>query len=415
MSRADEVAADLERQLAHWVGAAVTFDDAEDFASIEAWRSVEAEVGLPLRRQLAKTVQDLQEMGRAATEVVRAAKGNPTALPRAIRAVQEFRRRYAAVEQTLDFLGDAVNSRTSPSLRTALQTIDFLAMRSMQPVLVPLGLPQVPVLSYIDKGMGASILRAGVRLWSPGTVNPVAAIKVVRHNLYRPTSVFHETGHQVAHMTNWTADVGRAIDAALADDPPVRAMWRPWTSEIVADVFAFVHTGYASVAALYDVVGDAATILRWPLGDPHPIGWIRTLLGCAMCRAAYGAGPWDALEHALVVAHPLAGADARVAELLERSRRRLGRIVEACLATTVRGFQGRGIGDLVDPRRVSPPALTKLERDAGPALWTSSHWRRTEGIRMVALAGLREAEHPAHAAEWIERSRNWLTRQARAA
>jgi hypothetical protein len=415
VSPADEVTADLERQLAHWVGAASTFSDAEEFASIEAWRSVEAEVGIPLRQQVDRTVRDLQAMGRAAADLVQATKGNPTAIPRAIRAVQAFRRQYSAVEKTLDYLGDAVNSRTSPSLRTALRTIDSLAMQSMQPVLIPLGLPQVPVLAYIDKGMGASILRAGIRLWSPGTINPVAAIKVVRHNLYRCTSVFHEVGHQIAHMTNWAADVGSAIDSALADDPPVRAMWHPWTSEIVADVFAFVHTGYASVAALYDVVGDAATILRWPVGDPHPIGWIRTLLGCAMCRAVYGAGPWDALEHAVVVAHPLQAADARVATLLARSRSRLDRIVEACLSTSIRGFRGRRIGDLVDPRRVSPAALTRLARDAGPALWTSPYWRRSEGIRMVALAGLREAERPEDAALWIERSRAWLTGQARAA
>ena len=43
-----DVAADLERQLAHWLGAASTFTDAEEFASLEAWRAVEEQVGLPL-------------------------------------------------------------------------------------------------------------------------------------------------------------------------------------------------------------------------------------------------------------------------------------------------------------------------------------------------------------------------------
>jgi hypothetical protein len=404
-----DVAADLERQLAHWLGAASTFTDAEEFASLEAWRAVEKEVGLPLRRELATTVERLLSMGQATAVLVRSARSDPGQIPAAANAVQAFRRRYAAVEQTLEFLGEAVNTRTSPALRAVLRNIDELAMLSMQPVLVPLRLPRVPVLSYVDKGMGASILRAGVRLWAPGTVNPVAALRVVRHNLYRFTSAFHEVGHQIAFMTGWATDVGRALGDVLADDPPLRTMWSPWVSEIVADVFAFVHTGYAAVAALYDVVGDRATVLRWPIGDPHPVGWIRTLLGCQMCRSTYGAGPWDSLERAVLAAHPLRSATPDLAALMERSRARLDRITQVCLATPVRGFQGRTITDLVDPRRVSPRALADLEREAGPTMWTSPELRRREGIRIVALTGLREAEDPDRAGEWIQRSRSWLT------
>ncbi len=76
--------------------------------------------------------------------------------------------------------------------------------------------------------MGASILRAGIRLWNPGTVNPVAAVKVVRHNLYRPTSLFHETGHQVAHLTGWVPSLRTRLVRALADDVHLQRMWLPW-------------------------------------------------------------------------------------------------------------------------------------------------------------------------------------------
>jgi hypothetical protein len=62
-----------------------------------------------------------------------------------------------------------------------------------------------------------------------------------------------------------------------------------------------------------------------------------------------------------------------------------------------------------DPARVSPGALAALERSAGPALWTSPHWRNAEGIRIVALTGLREAENPETANLWINRARAWLT------
>jgi hypothetical protein len=409
------VADDLERQIAHWLAAARTFRDAEEFASDVAWQSVETEIGMPLRRVLGRTVDDLLASGRDAHALVRAARRDASQLADAAARVQLFRRRYTRVEATLDFFGDAVNSRTNPTLRAALQSLDRLATASMATVLTPLGKPVPPVLTYVDKGLGASILRAGIRLWAPGSVNPVAAIKIVRHNLYRPTSLFHETGHQVAALTGWTEALSAGLGASLADDPQLRAMWQPWASEIAADVFAFAHTGYAAVAALYDVVGDVDTIHRWPLGDPHPVGWLRTLLGVAMCRNVFGPGPWDMFERAVVTAHPASRAEAATVPLLQRSQARMSAIAATCVDTAVPGFGGRPIAALVDPRRVSPTALTELERTAGPSLWTSPHWQRTDGIRVLALAGLREAEQPDHAAAWIDRARSWLTSMPQAA
>lgn len=410
------VAADLERQLAHWLGAARTFRDAEEFASLDAWRSVEREIGAPLRRQMHAVVEELIAMGEATIPLVAEARRDAAAAARASSAVHRFRRRYIQVDTTLDFLGDAVNSRTSPVLRAALSTLDALAVASMAPVLEAAGKPVPRALVYQDKGTGASILRAGVRLWAPGAVMPVAAIKIVRHNLYRPTSLFHETGHQVAHLTGWTASLERALARTLADDRQLMAMWTPWASEIVADVYAFLHTGYASVAALYDVVGDPQSILHWPIGDPHPVGWLRTALGCAFSRLCFGAdGPWVALERAMEARYPLASADDTLRPLLTRSRAAMTRIADACLTAPVPGLGERPMTAVLDPGRVSPAALAELERAAGPALWTSPHWRRSEGIRIVALAGLREAEQPRSASIWIERARNWLTGEARPA
>lgn len=403
------VADDLLRQVEHWLGAARTFVDAEEFASAAAWGAVERQVGVPLRRRLADTVRELVELGRRTVGLVRQAALDPALLPPAHHAVQHFRRQYVAVETTLDFFGDAVSSRTGPALRAALSTLDGLAVASMRPVLDRAGIPVPPVLTYLDRGLGASILRAGIRLWSPGTLNPVAAIKVVRHNLYRPTSLFHECGHQVAHLTRWTGPMGESVAAALGEDMEVRAMWRHWASEITADVFAFLHTGFASVAALYDVVGDSRTILRWSLGDPHPVGWLRTLLGCAFCRACFGAGPWDGMERAVTAAHPLQGAAPVVARLLERSLARVPLVAEACLSAPVPALHGMPMAGVVDPGRVSPDALGELERTAGAALWRSPYWRHAEGVRTVALTGLREAEDPGSAPEWIERARRWMT------
>lgn len=415
VNAAHAVGADLERQSAHWLAAATTFLDAEEFAAEPAWRSLEHYIGFPLRKHLGTIVRELIDIGRAATAMARAAGRDPLAIPEAMAAVQRFRGRYSQVETTLEFFGDAVSHRTSPHLRAALQALDALASASIDPVLARAGHPPIPVLTYVDKGMGASILRADVRLWAPGSINPVAAIKIVRHNLYRPTSLFHEAGHQVAAVTGWVPSLEATLRQALTDDHELRELWTPWTSEIAADVFAFACTGYASVTALYDVVGDARTMLRWPPGDPHPIGWLRTLLGCALCRVSFGAGPWDDLETAVVASFPPRRADPTLRPLLERSYLRMADIALACLTAPLPGLNGLPIGAVVDPARVSPAALAELERSAGAALWTSSHWRRAEGIRIVALAGLREAEHPAEAAAWIARARDWMTATAAAA
>jgi hypothetical protein len=193
-------------------------------------------------------------------------------------------------------------------------------------------------------------------------------------------------------------------------------MWAPWASEIGADVYAFLHTGFASVAALYDVVSDAATILRWPIGDPHPIGWLRTVLGCAFSKICFGeTGPWVFLQRAMEAHFPVGAADATLQPLLARSKAAMPRIAAACLSAPVPALNGRPMTDVLDPARVSPEALAELERTARAALWTSPHWRQAEGIRIVALAGLREAERPETAPEWIDRFRTWLTAQARAA
>jgi len=410
------VTADLQRQVAHWLAAARTFRDAEEFASIEAWKSVERDIGAPLRMQINTVVEELIKLGEATQRVVAEARKTPARIPAAATSVQHFRRRYVQVDTTLDFLGDAVNSRTSAQLREVLTTLDRLAVMSMQAVLERAKKPVPRVLVYQDKGTGASILRAGVRLWAPGAIMPVAAIKIVRHNLYRPTSLFHETGHQVAHLTGWTHSVRAAIADALKDDAKLQAMWTPWASEIGADVFAFLHTGYASTAALYDVVGSVDTILQWPVGDPHPIGWLRTIFGCAMSRLCFGdKGPWNGLQRAMQAHYPIASAEATLRPLLARSKAAMPRIAEACLSAPVPGLGGRPMTDVLDPKRVSPEALAELEHTAGAALWTSPTWRQREGIRIVALAGLREAECPETAPMWIERARSWFTKQAEAA
>ena len=131
-----------------------------------------------------------------------------------------------------------------------------------------------------------------------GKLSAVAAIKVTQHNLFRPTAIIHETGHQVAHILNWNDELSEALLKGLAGHPQaVPAAFAGWSSEMAADAFAFVHTGFAAVAALHDVVsGSASSVLAHHMFDPHPISYVRVLLNSEMCRQFYGSGPWDELD-----------------------------------------------------------------------------------------------------------------------
>jgi hypothetical protein len=91
------LAEDLERQVQHWLGSARGCLDAESFASRQAWESVEHAVGIPVRSQLARTVDDLIRTGRSAESAVRAARTRPDGIPVAQAAVEGFRRRYLQV------------------------------------------------------------------------------------------------------------------------------------------------------------------------------------------------------------------------------------------------------------------------------------------------------------------------------
>ncbi len=196
------------------------------------------------------------------------------------------------------------------------------------------------MLTYIERGVGASILKAGLRLWD-GNVSSVAAIKVTQHNLFRPTAILHETGHQIAHILNWNTELATALNDKLNRHPEVvRSVYASWASEIAADAFAFVHTGYASVAALHDVVsGSPQSVFAYHANDPHPIGYVRVLLNIEMCRQFYGKGPWDDLESAFKNDYNIDLADFASAPLIRMCLEALPDAVQVILKSCIQGIR----------------------------------------------------------------------------
>jgi len=383
-----------ERQVAHWAFAAFRLK-LDDLASQEAWGHLEQYLGMSLRRHLNGVIDRLQSEASILTAMQRAAQ-SPTALAEERRKLLAFRQQYLRTETTLDFFADAINGRTNAQMSSLLRACDTLAHRSMSQLLDQIGKETPVALTYIDKGLGASILKAGLRLWDGGEVSPVAAIKIVRHNLLRPTALIHEAGHQAAHIAGWNAELAATLSQGISGRSNELAdVWASWASEIAADAFAFVHTGFASVAALHDVLaGDVSIVFRYTPGDPHPVSYLRVLLGAEMCRYFYGDGPWDSLALAWTALHSVDRAPSDTRALLEDSLPILKTVVRLTLDTPMRAFNGRSLRALIQPERVSPAALGELDRRIGQALFTSAHWLWTEPLRILALTGLRLVNRP---------------------
>jgi hypothetical protein len=304
-----------------------------------------------------------------------------------------------------------VRSRTNPELGAQLRACDVMAERATGSALERLGRPVPPIMTYFKPGRGASILRPGTRLWD-GSLSRVAAIKLTWHNRLQPTALTHECGHLVAGLTAWNEEFARALRMRLADSAPLAAAQvAAWASEIAADSFAFACTGFAAIATLADVVmGHDAQVFRFIEADPHPISYLRVLLGVEMCRRFYGMGPWDDLGETWQALHPLAHAPAFVGGLIVGIIPVLPRIVDLALLTPMAAFGGHRLADIVDPQRVAPAALRQMRRDAGAAAFNSSHWIWSECLRLTALSGLRYATEPELGPTILQEQENWMVR-----
>ncbi|MEU8413467.1 hypothetical protein AB0C24_11810 [Amycolatopsis japonica] len=396
-----------ESELAHWRLAVDALADLDVIAAPEAWQALEDYLQRRVRDRLSEVVSVLIAEGKALQRKL-GAGGDPAEVRQ---AVLRLRTRYLQVETILDFYGDAVNSRTNPALRGLLRGYDTLAGDSMAAVLNRLGIESPPALVYLDRGLGAAILRAGIRLWDHSHPSPAAAIKLTRHNLAYPTALLHETGHQMAALTGWNTELAEALAAELEPrSAELAGLWRGWAGEIAADVHAFAQAGWAPVAALANVVdGPTPSVFRIRFADPHPYPFLRVMFNAALCRSWFGAGPWDDLAEVWRRRHPLAAAGGEMAALTRACLDALPDVVDVCTRRPMAAFGGAPLSALLDPRRVSPAALRSLARQAGPSLLTSAYLRRREPLRILAYLSTGAVLEPAAAADHQARLLAWVT------
>ena len=381
------VRASLNRQVNHWLQAVSRLSALDHLVSMIGWQGIENNMGKTLRESLQKSIAKvLSNANQLHEDFHRSESENSLKIIK--QRVTALREEYLKTEQTIHFYTIALNSRTTANVSALLRACDALCLRSMEQILIPLGKKVPFVLTYIDKGIGASILKAGLRLWD-GNISPVAAIKITQHNLFRPTAIIHETGHQVAHILDWNEELANWLRLNLSNHPNVVThAFANWSSEIAADAFAFVHTGFGSVAALHDVVsGSPESVFAFHSNDPHPISYVRVLMGLEMCRQFYGQGPWDELEIAFKEDYNINSYNYSSISLIKMCIAALPEVVSMVLKTSYRSFNNQALTQLIPPERVSPKALEKLEYIAGPALFTSHAWIWKECIKLLALIG----------------------------
>lgn len=404
----DSTRADFRRSLAHWKVAADRLSDHELVASVTAWRSLEHYLGVSLRSALTTSVSRLRD-GIARFERELASSDAP-GVAHMQRRLVEVRELYFRAETTVDFYADCLATRSVPRLAALLRACDHIATRSMAEALAVSGRETPAALTYLDKGLGASILKAGLRLWDGSAQNPVATIKVTRHNLLRPCAILHEAGHQVAYQLGWVPELAEAL-RTRSGDATVGTLFSAWASEIAADSYAHVHCGYGAALALHDVLDASdATVFTIVPQDPHPASWLRIQLVLEMCRYTFGDGPWDRTARAWLAKHPIERCPPDVRPLMEESVRRLPRIVEVVLAANYRAFGNRPLTALVDVRRVSPAALEQLGRDAGSSAFSSTYWTFNEAIRLLALTSYRAGESERKLQEALQQQEAWMLR-----
>jgi hypothetical protein len=400
----------VQRQLNHWEGAAARLDDFEASASAEAWSSLERYVGVTLRAGLKEAREQLKREATAARATFNAVRTRAD-LDRVADQVATLRKRYLQTELLVDFYVAAVRARANSEVGLQLRACDVMAERTVRGALEPLAIKAPPIMTYFTTGIGASILRIGTTLWD-GSLSPIAAIRLTYHNRFRTTSLFHECGHQFAGMTGWNDALVKSFRSRLSGPgSELVDTIASWASEIAADAFAFAYSGYAAVVALSDVVaGRGAEVFRFVPGDPHPISYVRVLLGVEMCRRFYGMGPWDELAKAWTEFYPMRIATAISETIVKATVSLLPQIVDTVLLTPMGCFRGMGLADLVDPQRSSPAALRELERKAGGSAFISSHWIWNECVRLTALTGLRYATEPEKGPEILKLQEEWMIR-----
>jgi hypothetical protein len=275
-----------------------------------------------------------------------------------------LRLRFNAVLNHFDLFNDVITQRSENRTGVWLSGLDVVSADALH---LPGGYYQAPpVLCYLDRGIGAAIRRARTRLPGGGE-NPVAVVRVPRERMIGhgiASSLIHEVGHQAAALLDLVHSlrpVLRGLQAGAGPTAIAWKLWERWISEIVADFWSVARVGVASTLGLMGVVGlPRPFVFRIDVDDPHPAPWIRVKLSCALGRALYPDPQWNRVEALWGAYYPLAGLDARRAELLERLQTHIPGFVSLLVNHRPPSLRGRSLLEAMDTDQRQPWRLREL-------------------------------------------------------
>ncbi|MEZ5668717.1 MAG: hypothetical protein R3F55_15000 [Alphaproteobacteria bacterium] len=311
-----------------------------------------------------------------------------------------IRLRFQQVLTQFDIFADAVTQRSEHGYGIWLGGLDHLARDA-------LSIPGVidrppPLLTYLDRGIGAAIRRARTRLPGGGD-NPVAIIRVPRERMIGAavgSSLVHEVGHQAAALLDLVPSLRRAIAAARADAPDEALAWDYWQrtiSEIVADLWSVARLGVGSTVGLIGVVSiPRPFVFRMRLDDPHPFPWIRVRISAAIGGALFPDRQWSALADMWERLYPPQGLSGRKRRVLHALDDHVPQLVALMLGHRAPALRGRTLGEALAVGDRQPERLRRLY----------AKWRRGEVATVarqptlaVAMAAQARADGTLGAAE----------------
>jgi hypothetical protein len=330
------------------------------------------------------------------------------------RDIGYVRDNYFKSEQVFDYYVDLLHTRSENGVGPLLRGCDQIAIESLKRGLGPLGLDIPTVVCYLDRGEGASILRSGIYLWD-GETNPAAIIKVVRSALPLPklTAVLHEIGHQAAHITDWNKELETLLYEAiisLGGSRGLARLWASWVPEITADFWALHQSNFASVVGLSEVVaGSTKRVFRINLGDPHPMAYLRVMLGLTACKVGLGNGPWEDFARAWQLRYQIQDANTESIRIILETMPLLPEISRTISNTKMNAFSGKSLNEIL-PWALASPLVVKSFLNNDHSNFSVSTNRLVEQPLVVLTCFRYIQMFGGRSHEWIvENMRNWLT------
>jgi len=275
-----------------------------------------------------------------------------------------LRLRFNAILTQFDLFADVITQRSENENGVWLGGLDAVASDALNLPGRPYTAP--PVVCYLDRGPGAAIRRARTRL-PGGGANPVAIIRVPRERMVGSgvaSSLVHEVGHQGAallDLVNTLRPLLQERQRALPHERSAWQLWERWISEIVADVWAIGRVGFVATLGLIAVVSlPRVFVFRLNADDPHPIPWLRVLLGCAIGEALYPHSQWQRLARTWESCYPAEAEDAPARELLALLRRTMPDFVRLMVTHRPPLLGGRSLAEALETGARQPRRLGQL-------------------------------------------------------